>query len=105
MNALKALIQNRKMANATSILHLLFSLKMTSQELLRKTQTCKTKKPVQPRLGGFGRHCEYGVLSFCKLALQNASVHELTATGQYSPMSAEQYKVTEMNNDFTLTLL
>ena len=42
MNVLKALIQNCKMANATSILHLLFALKMKSQELLRKTQTCKT---------------------------------------------------------------
>ena len=61
---LKALTQNFKMVHAIlQILHLLFSLKMTSQELLRKTQTFKTqkKKPVQPLLGGFGRHYEYGV--------------------------------------------
>ena len=30
-------------------------------------------------------------------------MHELTATGRYSPISAEQYKMTEMNDDFTLT--
>ena len=57
LNVLKALMQNCKMANATQILQLLFSLKMTSQELLRKTQTCKSlylQKLVQPRLGGFG---------------------------------------------------
>ena len=44
MNVLKALIQNCKMANALQILHLLFSLKMTSRSCLERRKLAKHKR-------------------------------------------------------------